>query len=760
MKIVFLTNSRMKWLTTVSLLVCTLFGLTLSGTFALDLETLPYPLKSRPQKPIQMDKKNQSLEELLERGQIPYGFPPTIPFQGINIAGLNPKSAQILGENYFVVLNNTHLERMADIYRENRENGKANYITIDCVLHPYIAFTNRLHAQIIKKNLLPMMDRLLRAMLHVAMVDYKQADDADIRADIEANIAFLSVGLKLVDSSFAVPQVGKVPVLVAKDYDSVIEAQYGQSAVFDTTEDFRLYRPIGFYRAAPELIKFYRLKMWLSRLAYPINESAASSNSGNSFRRSVLIYRCLEQSTIDGKPGYDYWMRLVKGLFMLGSQIENSYEKNVYVHDYRAVFRANSQDLKVSLHALTEPLNRTKLLLAVRRQKPVSLGAASIFDIEDNAARNEAVAKFRLIPNIGSPEEYWLRSMGEIYPTSFETGKLCPLGLIDLTAWGCIHAGNTLLDSAWACDPNLPKYLVELRKWVLKRLPAGQTKPVENKLWSLVSTEFHLLPDGIQSVLRTESWASRRMESALCAWLDSMIALAPESVRVQAVTKNAQSGKPGEPATKTDSAKGPSTAQGEMFARGASKKPTKASIARRVARGHFLDPSPDMFRKLKEDAVRIQREAQGLEFSLEPYRKDLEDYVRFFARLEQISQQETRGEALSPNDLNLLSNFDAVLERIDTSVAGVLPFGQISKSGEETDATGGVNLCLGGPGRLYVVLQNRITKEWTLARGAVYTYYEVPGAALSTEQLLQKVNQGHVHLPFWTERFDVVQTGK
>ncbi|MBY0357648.1 MAG: DUF3160 domain-containing protein [Candidatus Obscuribacterales bacterium] len=699
--------------------------------FALDLDGIPYPLKVKSQKPIKVDRKNQSLEEVIDRVDIPYGYAQTIPLSGINISGLKSKAVQTLGENYFVVSSNSGLNRLSDVYRENRASGKANFVTVDSFLHPYLAFVNRIYAQLIAKDLLPMIKVLLSAMLDVAMSDYKLADDADVRSDVEVNIAFLSLGLKLVDSTYAVPQIGTVPAMVQKDFDALVEGKSGHSAIFDCDEDFRLYQPLGFYRTSPELIKFYRLKTWLSRLSYPISDVSfrAGGGSASNFRRSVLLYRTLDQAVVDGKPAFEYWTHLIKCLFVLGSQVESGADKSVYAHDYRSVFGAKGNDLKVTLAALSEPLTRTKLLLAVRRQKPVSLSAASVFDIGESSSARENSASFRFIPNIGSPEEPWLRTMALSYPSTSENGQICPLGLMNLNAWGATHAGNLLLDSGWALDSNLPKYILALRKAVTKRLLGGQALPVENRVWSLVSPQFRLLPDGIQNVVRTEAWASRRLETALSAWLDSLLTIAPEN---------------------------PISAGGkEIVAASANVEvsPRKLKAMRRAARGHFLDPCPEAFQKLQQDAGRIMSEAQALGLNIGPHKKGLEDYLRLFQRLEQIATQEIRGEAIKPADMNLLSNIDIVLERIDLPLPAVLSF-----PGEQTQGSGGVNLCLGNPGRLYVVLQNRTTKEWTLARGGVYTYYELPGAAISLNQLLHKIELGQARPPFWTERFDIVQS--
>lgn len=793
---------------------------------ALDVDSLTGTIKtnsSRNMTPIKVDRKAQKLEDMIDRQEIPYGFPPMIPLQGITIGGLGPKAIQALGENYFVVRSNTTTIKMSDLYKDNRSAGKANYVTIDCVLHPYIAYTNRVHAETAKRYLLPVMKNLLIAMLQIALVDYRQADDGDVRSDIEGNIAFLSLGIKLLDSSFQIPQVGRVSQMVLADYDSVVFARPGRSAILDRNEDFSAYKPQGWYRSSPELVAFFRAKTWLSRLNYPINDVSfdGAGSQVNNFRRSVLLYRCLDLAHVDGKPAFDSWMRLIKGLFVLGGQVESWQEKNLYPHDYKSTFRTNSTDLRMTLSALSEPLYRTKLLLAVRKQKPLSLGTTSIFDMDDQTATQQTIAVFRLFPVLGSPEEPWLRWAADKYPKPSLHTNLFPVALLDLNAWGVPQASNFLLDSSWAMDENVPPAVTELKKWVLRRLLGGHVQTVENRFWSLLSPSWRLLPDGIQTVVRGEMWANRKMETAFCAWLDSLVAIAPPPVPsapiktvanlsgglkpANSFASDQKSDKPKvlfvkpqvpvKPTTQTSLASTDSilnsfsstgsshSPQMHKHAAGAHNASIQASspaasrpktpTARRASRGHFLDPYLDLYQKLEQDAQRTDKELTALGFPLEPnLKRGLEDYVRLFQRFAKIAKDELEAKPLAPADISLLSNIDMILEKIDVPLPAVIPVAAqanfaTSNSSKANAGTGvaekdaiaehpGFTMGLGRPGLLYIILQNKATHDWTLARGAVYTYYEQYGN-VSEETLLNRIDKGQISPPYWTERFDFVQ---
>ncbi|MBX9687725.1 MAG: DUF3160 domain-containing protein [Candidatus Obscuribacterales bacterium] len=310
---------RLLVLLTISIVLNLLFSSGFSAVLAIDLENMvkegikqQLPTSNPSLQPaIKVERKSQKLEDLIPRQDIPYSFPPMIPLQGINIAGLGPKAILSLGEFYFVVKANSDALKMSELYKANRAASKANYVTIDCIIHPYLGFVNRIQAETIKHHLTPLVKQLLQAMLKVALSDYKQAEDPELRADIESNIAFIALPLKVLDSSFVIPALGRVPQMVQADYDALVFARSGPSAVFDRYEDFSVYRPQGFYRSSPELINFYRVKTWISRLSYPLNDVSYENGGvrGNNFRRSVLLYRCIDLGRIDGKPAFDSWMR-------------------------------------------------------------------------------------------------------------------------------------------------------------------------------------------------------------------------------------------------------------------------------------------------------------------------------------------------------------------------------------------------------------------------------------------------------------------
>jgi hypothetical protein len=66
----------------------------------------------------------------------------------------------------------------------------------------------------------------------------------------------------------------------------------------------------------------------------------------------------------------------------------------------------------------------------------------------------------------------------------------------------------------------------------------------------------------------------------------------------------------------------------------------------------------------------------------------------------------------------------------------------------------GVNLGLGGPGILYILLKT--SRGQLLCRGAVYSFYETPGDPISHPHWQRMLDYGLLKSPFWCDAFQVV----
>lgn len=723
----------------------------------------PYLFRTKQGKAVEYQHRAPQLDEMIQRTDFPYAQLQPIPLRGVKINGLTPKSVDGLGWNYFLVVDNTKYSKMSDIYRESRLAGKSNFVTTDSVLHPYLAFSNRVVADAITLEMVPDILLLLDSMQQVALADYQAAEDPEVRIDIEHNIAYIAVAMRLLNPYYQFPQVGKVAKLAEADLRNIYAGRFAQSDVFDRKEDFSLFKPTGFFLASEKLQGYFRAREWLSRLSFPIIDSSvgADGHGTNDFRRSVLLFRTLDQSYVLGKPALDLWTKLAKASTLMGTPLDNLKERTLYVPDYKVVFQGRGMDLKLTIAALAEPLFRTKLMLAIRKQKPVSLTSASIFELDAGGSDGNAAAHFRLFPIIAQAEQPWLRSVARIYPNSREEAASWPIALLDEYIWGAPSAGNVLSDNMWCLAPAIAQVLPELATCVTRRQGGGQVTQVDSRTWKLLSAYFKPPAEGVPTVLRSEQWFVHRLLSAAGGWVDAQCAIAPEKL---------PEAKP-DPAA-SDAAK--TAAPESATADGVPGVPTTAAAGapptvRRISKGvpyHYLEPSLDLYRALEADANKLMGDLVASKYLPEKYKSQLADWGRLFQRLERIAESELRQSPLPAMDKKLLANFDQILDRVDTPLPAVLPVEAAHKTAagkaasqttDEQHLAVGMNFAVGRPGQLYVIYQNPHNMEWTLGRGAVYTYYELPAPLLTDTMWQHRIESGFAQPVAWSQKFQVVQ---
>jgi hypothetical protein len=683
---------------------------------------------------------------MLPKTPFPTAFMQAVPLAGLKIPGLTAKSLEYLGFNYFVVVDNTPYVNFAQVYRENRERGKSNFVTTDSIVHPYFAFTNNVLIETISKHMIPDLSKLLRCMLMVSLTDYRRADDAAVRDDIERNVAYLSVGIKLLEPDFVPPPIAHVPGLVRTDLESIEKASgRGKSAILDTVQDFSSYQPVGWYNSAPALQNFYRCREWLSRVSFPLSdvEIGLDGNKGNNFRRAILLYRSLELGKINEQPAYAMWSKLERAWSLLGAPLPPGQDKTLSPQEFKTVFKVAPGDLKVTLSSLAEPLFRTKLMLSVRKQKPMELGSASIFEIGDSGRNSSLTASFRLFPVSADPEIPWLRSIARYYHDETEDSPSWPLALLIMHAWGAPQANNILNDNSLKLDPRLMQILPYLDRSILTKLPGGMVKPVKDRRWQILSAYFGFPADGSQEVLRTEQYLTRRLESAFAGWIDSHLSVAQNTTTAApAKPEGTAAEKPAAPPAP------PRTAPPSITARQFNRSLRPQSVF------HYLEPNVELFRKIKEDCQTFSKDLADLGY-LEPSQKaHFADFERLALRLETVAESELRGAPMSVADFKLLGNIDLILDKVVTPLPGVLSLGSNSADPKLKDR--GINLGLGRPGQMFVILKRG--EKITLARGAVYTYFEMAGPPMTADQWRKKMETfTALKVPSWCNKFDTLQ---
>ena len=155
------------------------------------------------------------------------------------------------------------------------------YVTADSILHAVYASHDQLMAGIEREKLLGQLDAALGAM-HCGLPAAGKAYPADVAGDVDL---YLTVARSLLAGQQVPSELGKVDGLVGPIVEAIEGATAGPGTVelfgrrrsFDATQ----YTPRGHYAGDPDLERYFRAAMWLSRTELNlVSRDSASSTPG------------------------------------------------------------------------------------------------------------------------------------------------------------------------------------------------------------------------------------------------------------------------------------------------------------------------------------------------------------------------------------------------------------------------------------------------------------------------------------------------
>ncbi|PWU02406.1 MAG: hypothetical protein C5B53_01685 [Candidatus Melainabacteria bacterium] len=699
------------------------------------------------------EPRKDNLEDFFSRSEFKeVTLTPLTLKPGKLLPGLNQEAVDKLNCNYFVVVNDARITDFAAIYKQNRLDGFGNFVTVDSLMHPYLAHRNAIKVAVLSKSCYTQLKSLIAGMIAASISDYRETEDDEVKDDIQRNLAYLSVAMRLLAPEDKPEDFGGVEDLVKQDLANIQKGRVAPSAIFQRSENFAAYRPFGIYESSETLKNFFRCRQWLGRMFFPLTDVTINTKSGggNEFRRAVLLYRSLIKAKLAGAQGFAAWDKLHKALLLVEDGEPFKSGGDLLPDDFATAFLATEKSLKLTLDALSNPLTRTKLLLSLKSAESKQFTSTSIFQLSSKNQKEARNLAFRLLPPLNPLEFDWLNA--QVIQEKDETSgfNALPAGLIFLHARGFRLADNILADNTWRLSQDLVFSLPTLESNVVA---ASQSAPLSN-IWQALVGAAKPVPDGAQAPMRTTIWLNRCLEFAAASWLDNWLALDKQA---------------------------PTPAK----ERSPASVPANPPV-RRMAGFNYLEPAPETFKRMSAGLLQF---SQGLvELGIFPadLKERTADFHRLTERLSEIARKEAGKEALDRDDLQLLANIDRLLEKISSPSAAnlFLTYGvprpasttpnpvsakaaivlhsrstdnQVVKENATSQPVSkfrGVNLGLGGPGTLYVLLKT--ARGQLLCRGAVYSFYEAPGDPISHPHWQRMLDYGLLKSPFWCDAFQVV----
>lgn len=734
-----------------------------------------------------------TIKDIFPQMNLPFVAPQPLSLEGMKLADLGARSTKILGFNHFVVLQGTPRFSGSSslLYKDNREDNRSNFVTVDPFVHAYFVYSNTVALKVINDTLYPELNALLLALVDSCVKDYRACEIDEVKDDIQRNLAFVIVGLKLLDPKIVLPDMGGASDLAQAEMALIAKGKRTRSVIFNRDQDYSALNPIGFYASSERSANYYRSAAWLSYMYLTLSDVTIDSQTGggNNFRRALLLYRAIElgrsnrgaaaaRSTVAAVGSavstasansnanansnnraqslMPSWQRIYDISVALAPSVITR-EQTVYPREIKSMFQAGNLEFKDLLQTLAQPLSRARLLLSIKKQRPQGLDAASIFEMDKNRSPDENLMVLRFLPPINSYELEWLKWQTTNYKEEGEDGLIDPLSLYLLYAWGSPIASNILNGLSDRLDPNLVDTVPELTRVAgRRRVEADPNNPVclAEKRWAIITEYLRPLKKNSQPSLMSENWSLQHVLSASAAFVDSFTAydrpanVANNSSSISSSISNAP--KPAGPASKVETAaKDPATlSRNEM--NDAQRMFAPKQTVKKASNFHYLEPMPELFAKLSWFTQITASELTRLKCYPEDMRSRQSDFVRLLDRLTKIAEQELAVQPISATDFKLLANIDQILAVICPPESACVYLPGVGG--------GGASIGPGDSGQVYAIFST--DQGAYLSRGTTYSYFEAAGGPFKQQHWDRKQGFGFLRPPSWISKVDILSDAK
>lgn len=202
-----------------------------------------------------------------------------------------------LAENGFVVCGNSGNE-FFEQYEENRYNLIPNFVTVDSLMHTYHLYFGHLLKNLERESLSEDLLQLSRLMLSGSQEQYVQLKGSEWESAAKRNVAFFTVGTKLLDES--IPVSDYVAEMAGQELERIKSAEgIMESGLTGGLEDYTQYIPRGYYEGDEKLEAYFRAMMWYGRVHF--------RQQDEDLDRSALL---ISKAMADDSRAYGLWERL------------------------------------------------------------------------------------------------------------------------------------------------------------------------------------------------------------------------------------------------------------------------------------------------------------------------------------------------------------------------------------------------------------------------------------------------------------------
>ena len=586
---------------------------------------------------------------------------------------LDDKMTELLAKNGFVVREEAGRE-FFDLYERNRYNMIPNFVTVDSLMHTYHVYFAYLLKNIEKEYLADQVRQLGIKMLEDSKEQYVQLKGSEWESAAVRNVAFFTVGAKLLDDTVQIEDY--VSDIVESELSRIETAQGIMiSAITDDEEDYSQYKPRGYYEGDSDLDAYFKAMMWYGRMHF-------KQEAEDLDRSALLITKALDSDS----EAYELWQSVYSVTsFFAGASDDNG------VCEYAPLIRAAyGENAKV-----TDLIGNGDAFLDYRTNT-AALPVPQINSIPIEDGEENVIPGFRFMGQRFSIDAMVMQKLiySNVQSNSAGEKRMLPDVLDVPAAFGSDVALNLLKENGVEDYPGYMENMEKLRTGI---------NEADDSLWnaSLYASWIHTLRpllekkgEGYPIFMQNEEWAKKNLECFAGSYTELKHDTVLYSKQVMAEMGGGMEEEPDDRGYVE-----PEPVVYERF----------ASLAKQTAQGlkkyqMLSDADEDNLAKLEELALRLQT----------------------------ISNKELQNETLTDEEYDLIRTYGGNIEHFwydamranansDTIFSEEYPAALVVDIA--TDPNGSVlEAATGDPSQIIVAVQ--VDGKIKLASGSVYTFYQ------------------------------------
>jgi hypothetical protein len=346
----------------------------------------------------------------------------------------------------------------------------------------------------------------------------------------------------------------------------------------------------------------------------------------------------------------------------------------------------------------------------------------------------------------------------------------------------------------------------KLNEQIANQLSQQQTSnsaPARNSedygfFWKIYSNFTNAYGEQSPLAFQSGQWRTFCLERQVAGWVDELLATDSKDIKPdQTDTNNNGTSSDNVDNNKKGNAANSGTISSSIRRFGMNSWRTSSNF-------NYLEPTADLYRKMADGQTTFENSLNQLALFPTDSLEQSHDFVRLARRLAGIAKKELDNETLTAEDQSLLASIDKLLQVIESPLVNNLfvnlknndsdaladnlfsnqpgqnvktqgksspsainssiikltddssnkkqnSHGNILKQIEYAGALAGVNMSLGLPATVYLILEYK--RAYYLLRGAVYSYYEQCGEQINEKHWQRQVEFGLLEAPFWCQSF-------